>query len=124
MKIWFFWTWEFSKNILNDLIENDKIDVLIACSQADKPVWRKKEITPTQVKILALEKNIELIQPTKLRDEELYNKLKSLDLDFIIVVAYWKIIPTEILETPKYWCINIHWSILPKYREHHQFKKV
>jgi methionyl-tRNA formyltransferase len=57
------------------------------------------------------------LQPEKLRNnKEFFEKLNSLDLDFIIVVAYWKIVPKEVLEAPKYWCINIHGSILPKYR--------
>ncbi len=116
MKIWFFWTWDFSGKILKDLIENNDVEIAITCSQIDKPIWRKKEIIPTKVKQISNEFNIEVIQPTKLKDEELFNKLKSLNLDFIVVVAYWKIIPREILEIPKYWCINIHWSILPKYR--------
>lgn len=117
MNIAFFWTWEFPKNILKDLLKYDDLNVKLVVSQPDKPVWRKMEITPTPVKVLALENNIEVIQPEKLKDNlEFIDKLKSIDLDFIIVVAYWKIIPTSILEIPKYFPINIHWSILPLYR--------
>lgn len=117
MKIAFFWTWEFSKNILKDIIENKYFDVLLTVSQQDKPSWRKMEITPTPVKLYSLENNLNIIQPEKLKNNtEFFNELKNLDLDFIVVVAYWKIIPKDILEIPKYWCINIHGSILPKYR--------
>jgi len=117
MKIAFFWTGDFSKNILQDLILKKDIDVKIVISQPDKPVWRKKVITQTPVKKLAIENNIEVLQPLNLKNNlELEKKLKSLNLDFIIVVAYGKIIPENILNIPKYYSINIHWSILPLYR--------
>ena len=118
MKIAFFWTWEFSKNILKNILESkNPLEVKLIVSQADKPIWRKKEIIPTPVKTLALEKNIEILQPEKLKNnEDFFEKLKSLDLDFIVVVAYGKIIPKDILDIPKFSCINIHGSLLPLYR--------
>lgn len=119
MKIAFFWTWEFSANILRSLINDFKndIDIKLVVSQPDKVVWRKKELQKTQVKIVAEENNLELLQPEKLRwNQEFFEKLRSLELDFIIVVAYWKIVPSEVLDSPKHGCINIHGSILPKYR--------
>ena len=118
MKIAFFWTWEFSKNILKNILESkNSLEVNLIVSQADKPIWRKKEIIPTPVKTLALEKNIEILQPEKLKNnEDFFEKLKSLDLDFIVVVAYGKIIPKDILDIPKFSCINIHGSLLPLYR--------
>ena len=117
MKIAFFWTWDFSKNILKNILENkNSPEIKLVVSQVDKPVWRKKEILPTPVKAFALE-NLEVLQPEKLKNnEEFFEKLRSLELDFIVVVAYGKIIPTEILQIPKYGCINIHWSLLPLYR--------
>jgi len=119
MKIAFFGTWDFSVNILKSLINDYKkdIEIELVVSQPDKPVWRKKELQKTPVKIVAENNNLEFLQPEKLRENiNFFNELKKLDLDFIIVVAYWKIIPKEILEIPKFWCINIHWSILPLYR--------
>lgn len=117
MKIAFFWTWEFSKNILKDIIENKYFDVLLTVSQQDKPYWRKMEITPTPVKLYSIDNNLNIIQPEKLKNNIIFfDQLRNLNLDFIVVVAYWKIIPKEILEIPKHWCINIHGSILPKYR--------
>lgn len=117
MKIAFFWTWDFSKNILKDIIENKYFDVLLTVSQQDRPSWRKMEIIPTPVKLYSIENNLNIIQPEKLKNNiEFFNELKKLNLDFIVVVAYWKIIPKEILEIPRHWCINIHGSILPKYR--------
>jgi len=143
IKIAFFGTWEFSANILKSLIKDfkDDIDVKLVVSQPDKPVGRKKILEKTPVKIVAEENNIECLQPNKLKisnksgqthrsapteknvgvnlcvhPEEFFEKLNSLNLDFIVVVAYGKIVPKEVLDAPKYGCINIHWSILPKYR--------
>lgn len=117
MKISFFWTWDFSKNILDWIIWFNEIDILLVISQPDKPVWRKNKIEYTKIKKYCIEKHLKLLQPIKLKNNlELYDELKLLDLDFIVVVAYGKIIPQEILNIPKYWCINIHGSILPKYR--------
>ncbi len=117
MKIAFFGTADFSKNILADIISNGNLEVKLVVSQPDKPVWRKKELLATPVKALALENNIEALQPEKLRNnDEFFNKLRSLDLDFIVVVAYGKIVPKEVLEAAKHGCINIHGSILPAYR--------
>lgn len=118
MKIAFFWTWDFSRNILENILKHEKSpEIKLVVSQSDKPVWRKMILTETPVKILAKEKNLEVLQPEKLRNnEDFFEKLRSLDLDFIVVVAYGKIIPKEILEIPKFGCINIHWSLLPAYR--------
>lgn len=72
---------------------------------------------PTPVKALAEVKSIPVLQPDKLRNNiEFFDALKSLDLDFIVVVAYGKIVPNEVLDASKYSCINIHGSILPAYR--------
>ncbi len=118
MKLAFFWTGEFSKNILKWILDIGKnIDICLVVSQPDKPSWRDKKIINTPIKKFAIENNIEVLQVEKLKNnEEFFDKLRNLNLDFIIVVAYGKIIPKSILEIPKYGCINIHWSILPKYR--------
>lgn len=117
MKIAFFWTWKFSRNILEWILKYSEIEVLLCISQPDKPVWRKKLVEITEVKKISIDRWIKILQPEKLKNNiELLEELKKLDLDFIVVVAYWKIIPRSILELPKYGCINIHWSILPKYR--------
>lgn len=115
MKIAFFWTWEFSKNILSWILDNSNIEVWLVVSQPDKAIWRKKIITKTEIKKFAESKNIKVLQPEKLKNNfDFFDKLKW--YDFIVVVAYWKIVPNEVLKAPKYWCINIHGSILPKYR--------
>lgn len=117
MKIAFFWTWEFSKNTLSGILKHRDIEVSLVVSQPDKPIGRKKTITPTAVKILAEENSIPVLQPEKLRNNiEFFNALKKEKLDFIVVVAYGKIVPNEVLDTPTHGCINIHGSMLPLYR--------
>lgn len=118
MNIAFFWTWDFSKNILSDIFENfPQAKVSLVVSQPDKPVWRKKIITQTPVKEYATSKGLSVLQPEKLRNNTaFFDQLKQWTFDFIVVVAYWKIVPIEVLEASKYWCINVHGSILPKYR--------
>lgn len=117
MKIAFFGTGDFSKNILKDVLEDFRVEVKLVVSQPDKPVGRKKILEKTPVKVLAEENNIEVKQPEKLlKNTEFLDYLDSLELDFILVVAYGKIVPTRVLNSAKYWCINLHWSILPKYR--------
>ena len=122
MKIAFFGTWDFSRSVLQWLYESWLFDIALVVSQRDKPVGRKKEVLPTPVKAFALENNIEATQPKSLKikpdsvGKALLEELKHLKLDFIVVVAYGKIMPIEILETPKYGSINLHGSILPLYR--------
>lgn len=118
MKIAFFWTGNFSKNILESIYNNYKdVNIVSVISQVDKPIWRKQELIQTPIKQFALSKKLPVIQVEKLKNNtEFFNYLESLELDFIVVVAYGKIIPNEILKIPKYGCINIHGSILPAYR--------
>ena len=115
VKIAFFGTWEFSKNTLQWILDEWSINVDLVVSQPDKAVWRKKIITATPIKIFAEKNNIKVLQPEKLRNNtEFFKELEW--FDFIVVVAYWKIVPNEVLDAPKYGCINIHGSILPDYR--------
>ncbi len=117
MKIAFFGTPEFSWEILSGILEYSELEIVLVVSQPDKQVWRKKELKNTPVKNVAIHFNIEVLQPEKIKkNTEFIEKLKSLELDFIVVVAYGKIIPQDILDIPKYGCINIHGSLLPKYR--------
>jgi methionyl-tRNA formyltransferase len=94
MKIAFFGTGEFSKNILDGILQDSQVDVALVVSQPDKPIGRKRILTPTPVKVLANEKNIPVLQPEKLRkNTDFFHHLQELDLDFIVVVAYGKIVP-------------------------------
>ena len=112
MRIVFMGTPDFAVNVLQGLIDN--YDVVGVVSQPDKRVGRHLELRNTPVKELALKHNIKVIQPIKIRDE--YEEILALEPDIIITCAYGQIIPKAILEYPKYGCINVHASLLPKYR--------
>jgi methionyl-tRNA formyltransferase len=119
IKIIFFGTPDFSKNILEKLKENGFLPSLIVTSK-DKPVGRKLVITPPPVKVFALENKINLLQPDTLKDERIYEEIKSYSkegFDLGIVVSYGKIIPKNILDLPKYGILNIHPSLLPRLRD-------
>lgn len=115
MNIVFMGTPDFAVPSLKALI--DEFSVKAVYTQPDRPKGRGKKLTMSPVKELALEHNIEVFQPNSLRKEpEAVEKLKALEPDFIIVVAFGQILPKEVLEIPKYACINLHGSLLPKYR--------
>ncbi|XFA99696.1 methionyl-tRNA formyltransferase [Candidatus Izemoplasma sp. B36] len=112
MKICFMGSMEFAVPILEAL--NKKYDVALVVTQPDKPVGRKRILTPTKVKEKALELGIDLFQPINIKND--YKKITDLDLDFIIVAAYGQMIPEIVLQHAKYQAINVHASLLPKYR--------
>ena len=105
---------DYAEAILKRLLNTETINVVAVYTQPDKPVGRKKVLTPPVVKILALQNDIEVYQPTKLRDEEVIQKLLDIKCDYIIVAAYGQILPRKILDHAP--CINLHASILPAYR--------
>ena len=115
MRILFMGTPEFAQMSLKALVE-DKRDVVCVITQPDKPKGRGYEMAMPEVKVYALEKNIPVYQPETLKDGAILPILEEYRPDVIIVVAYGKILPEYILEFPKYGCINIHGSLLPKYR--------
>ena len=85
-------------------------------TQPDKPVGRKMILTPPDVKVCAEKLGIPVYQPVKIKDSDSYEIIKELNPDVIVVVAYGQILPENILNIPKYGCINVHGSLLPKYR--------
>ena len=91
-------------------------EVVLVVTQPDKPKGRGKSMLPTPVKEEALKHGFPVYQPVKVRDPEFLQVLEKLDPDIIVVAAFGQIIPKSILELPKYGCINIHASLLPKYR--------
>ena len=105
---------DYAHRILKRLIETDGIDVVAAYTQPDKPVGRKKVMTPPPVKTLAQEHGIAVYQPSRLRDEAAVDELRAIACDFIVVAAYGQILPKAVLEHAP--CINLHASILPQYR--------
>lgn len=119
MNIVFMGTPDFAVPCLQALIDNGE-NVQAVFTQPDKPKGRGYKMLPPPVKSLALTYNIPVYQPLSLKKgedaENALNILKELSPDLIIVVAYGKILPKEILELPKYYCINVHASLLPRYR--------
>lgn len=106
---------EFAVPSLDALVQNG-YDVSAVFTKPDKPQGRKQIIVPPAVKVKALEYGIEVFQPEKLKIEETFELVKEINPDLIVVVAYGKILPKNILEFPKFGCINVHGSLLPKYR--------
>lgn len=103
---------EFSVPILDMLIKN--YNVVGVVTQPDKEIGRKRILTPSPIKVLALENNIEVVTPKRLKDE--VDSVLAFQPDIIITCAYGQIVPVDILNYPKYGCINVHASLLPKYR--------
>jgi methionyl-tRNA formyltransferase len=114
MNIIFMGTPDYAEKILHTLINTPNMNVVAAYTQPDKPVGRKKVLTPPPVKTLALENNIAVYQPIRLRDESTVKELLEIACDFIVVAAYGQILPRAILDHAP--CINLHASILPQYR--------
>lgn len=116
MNIVFMGTPDFAVESLKSLYEAGH-NILAVVSQPDKPSGRGMKLVATPTKEYALEKGIKVYQPEKVKNnEEFINELKSLNPDVMVVVAYGKILPAQILEIPKYGCINVHGSLLPQYR--------
>ena len=115
MKIIFMGTPDFAAASLEALIDS-RHEIQAVVTQPDKPKGRKGELTPSPVKVVAEEKGIKVYQPLKVRDEEFVKTLRTYNPDVIVVVAFGQIIPLSILQMPKFGCVNIHGSLLPKYR--------
>ena len=116
LRILFMGTPDFARESLK-AVYNADYEILGVVTNPDKPKGRGMKMVSSPVKEFALEKGLTVYQPEKVRkNEEFIEKIKSLNPDVICVVAYGKILPKEILEIPKYGCINVHGSLLPKYR--------
>ncbi len=115
MRIVFMGTPDFAEASLKKLIE-EKFDVAGVFTQPDKPKGRGMELSFSPVKELALANGLPVFQPAKMRDGTAYEQIKALAPDILVVVAYGRILPDEILALPKYGAINVHGSLLPKYR--------
>ena len=116
MKVVFMGTPDFAKESLQ-AIYNSGHNILAVVTNPDRPKGRGMKLVASPVKEFAIDKNIKVYQPEKVRkNEEFINEIKKLQPDVICVVAYGKILPKEILDIPKYGCINVHGSLLPEYR--------
>ncbi len=115
IKIGFFGTPELSLITLNEL-KSAGYTISFVVTVPDRPQGRKMIMTASPVKQWAIQNGIEVLQPDKLKSEDFVNKLRAFNADVYVVMAYGKIIPDEILNIPKYKSLNIHPSLLPKYR--------
>ena len=116
MKIVFMGTPDFARDSLKAVVEAGH-EVALVVTNPDKPKGRGMKFIPSDVKKYAIEQNLEVVQPVKVRNNpEFVEQLKNINPDVICVVAYGKIIPKEILDIPRLGCINVHGSLLPKYR--------
>lgn len=116
MNIVFMGTPDFAVPCLEKLIKSENCNVLAVFTQPDKKVGRKQLLTPPPVKVLAVQHNIPVYQPVTLKNEDAFETIRKLNPDLMVVVAYGKILPKPILDYPKFGCINVHASLLPKYR--------
>ena len=115
MRILFMGTPDFALPTLRELCLAGH-EIVGAITQPDKPKGRGHHLTPPPIKVFAIEKNIPVYQPQSLRGDEFATLLSELDPEMIVVVAYGKILPQNVLDYPKYGCVNVHGSLLPKYR--------
>jgi methionyl-tRNA formyltransferase len=115
IKIVFMGTPQFAADILDELLKKN-YNIVAVFTQPDKKVGRKQEISFLPVKALALENKIRIFQPDSLRKKENIERIREINPGLIIVAAYGKILPREILEIPKFNCLNVHASLLPKFR--------
>lgn len=115
MKIIFMGTPDFSVPTL-DAIKKDGNEIVLVVTRPDKKKGRKGILTPPPVKEWAVKNNISIFQPVKLREKQNIEELEKYEADVIVVAAFGQILPKEVLDMPKYGCINVHASLLPKYR--------
>ena len=115
MKIIFAGTPEFAAKHL-EIVLHSKHEVLSVLTQPDRESGRGKKINQSPVKQTALDNAIDVYQPESLKTKEVFDKLKNTDPDLILVVAYGLLLPKDILELPKFGCVNIHASLLPRWR--------
>ena len=114
-KLLFMGTPDFAVATLRALQESGDYDITVV-TQPDKPKGRKYTLTPPEVKVYAESVGLTVYQPTTLRDEAFASLLGEIDPQVIVVAAYGKILPKQVLEYPRYGCINVHGSLLPRYR--------
>ena len=115
MKIVFMGTPDFSVNALENIVKAGH-DIIVVITQPDKPKGRGGKMQYTPVKEKALELGLDVYQPQRVKETEFIEKLKEMNPDAIVVIAFGQILPKAILDMPKYGCINVHASLLPKYR--------
>ncbi len=116
LRIVFMGTAELSCASLEKLSGDNQFQVVAVVTQPDKPKGRDLKLTPSPVKVLAEKLNLPVLQPLKARDEKFIAELRGLKPDLMVVVAYGQILPQSLLDVPAHGCLNVHTSLLPKYR--------
>jgi len=116
LRLAYFGTPDIAASVLAALLDADRDDVVLVACQPDRPKGRGRKLAPPPVKTLALERGIEVIQPTKMKDGTLAAKLAELELDLVIVAAFGRIITQDTLDTPAHGFWNVHASLLPQHR--------
>ena len=116
LRIIFFGTAELACPSLSALAQTPAFEVATVVTQPDRPQGRNLNLQPSSVKILATQKKLPILQPGRARDEGFLQELAQLRPDVIVVAAYGQILPRQILELPRFGCLNVHASLLPKYR--------
>src|SRR5581483_11659873 len=116
MRIVFMGTAELACESLQALVREPDFSVAAAVTQPDRPKGRDLKLHPSPVKAAALQQNLPVLQPERARNPDFINQLRQLQPDLIVVVAYGQILPREILDLPRFGCLNVHTSLLPKYR--------
>ncbi|MBR5773938.1 MAG: methionyl-tRNA formyltransferase, partial [Clostridia bacterium] len=115
MKIIFMGTPDFAVKTLDSIVKSGH-EICAVYTQPDKPKGRGHKLMPSEVKAYALDKGFTVYQPLTLKAQEEIDLINSMSPDLIVVAAYGRILPKAVLDAPKYGCINVHASILPKYR--------
>jgi methionyl-tRNA formyltransferase len=116
LRVVFMGTAELSCDSLRALIEWPECQVVAVVTQPDRPKGRELKLQPSPVKELGLQANLPVLQPERARNEEFLAKLRALQPELIAVAAYGQILPESILELPRFGCLNVHTSLLPRYR--------
>ncbi|HEU4963087.1 MAG TPA: methionyl-tRNA formyltransferase [Bacilli bacterium] len=115
MRILFMGTPDFAVPCLNALVEHG-YDIAAVVTQPDRKKGRKGELTPPPVKVAALQHNLTVLQPEKVRTEDALAEIEQLDFDLLITAAYGQLLPKRLLDLPRLGCVNVHASLLPRWR--------
>ncbi|HEY5910119.1 MAG TPA: methionyl-tRNA formyltransferase [Verrucomicrobiae bacterium] len=116
MRIIFMGSAPLSCESLQALRQRAGIDLLAVVTQPDRPKGRELKLQPSPVKLFAVQQNLRVLQPERARSPDFINEVRTLGPDLIVVAAYGQILPQELLQVPQFGCINVHTSLLPKYR--------
>jgi methionyl-tRNA formyltransferase len=116
MRLIFMGTPELARTVLQRLLDSRAVEVVAVVTQPDRPKGRDLRLTPSPVKQLAVEAKLPILQPERARDPDFISQIRGFHPDLIVVAAYGQILPKVLLEIPQHGCLNVHTSLLPRYR--------